>query len=175
MVAVALTTICCLSVAELVALQVCDVWFDFHAGYGIPGFHGTLAIHVARRKNDCERKGHHPPVGKSNDLELELVHQSKVSTVCLSTVCLHTHGLAPLGSNVRGRPSASGRSLRRGHATLLRHLRARKGGLSTAIAAGVSVDILYLQSGHSPPKAARNYMHLQDPHRLFDTYRAFGL
>jgi hypothetical protein len=52
---------------------------------------------------------------------------------------------------------------------------ARKGGLSTAIAAGVSEDILYLQSGHSPSRAARNYMHLQDPHRLFDTFRAFGL
>ncbi len=52
---------------------------------------------------------------------------------------------------------------------------ARKGWLSTAIAAGVSEDILYLQSGYSPSKAARNYMHLQDPHRLYDTYRAFGL
>jgi hypothetical protein len=35
---VALATICCLRVSELLALQVCDLWFDFHAGYGIPGF-----------------------------------------------------------------------------------------------------------------------------------------
>ncbi len=49
---------------------------------------------------------------------------------------------------------------------------ARKDGLSTA---GVSEDILYLQSGHSPALAARNYMHLQDPHRIFDTFRALNL
>ena len=52
---------------------------------------------------------------------------------------------------------------------------ARKGGLTTAISAGVSEEILFLQSGHGQARAARNYMHLQDPDRLFDTYRAFGL
>jgi hypothetical protein len=53
---VAIATICCLRFAELVALQICDLWFDFHAGYSIPGFHSTVAVHVPRRKNDCERK-----------------------------------------------------------------------------------------------------------------------
>ena len=52
---------------------------------------------------------------------------------------------------------------------------ARKGGLTTAISAGVTEEILFLQSGHSQSRAARHYMHLQDPHRLFDTFRAFGL
>ena len=52
---------------------------------------------------------------------------------------------------------------------------ARKGGLSTAITAGVTEEILFLQSGHGQARAARNYIHLQDPARLFDTFRAFGL
>jgi len=52
---------------------------------------------------------------------------------------------------------------------------ARKGGLSTAVQAGVEEVILYLQSGHGLPRAARAYMHLQDPRRLFETFEAFGL
>ncbi len=52
---------------------------------------------------------------------------------------------------------------------------ARKGGLSTAITAGITEEILFLQSGHGQARAARNYIHLQDPARLFDTFRAFGL
>ena len=47
----------------------------------------------------------------------------------------------------------------------------RKGGLSTAI----TEEILFIQSGHGQARAARNYIHLQDPARLFDTFRAFGL
>lgn len=72
---VALATICCLRVSELIALQLCDVWFDFHTGYGVPGFQGTAAIHVAKRKNDCERKGHHPAVGRARDPALDILHQ----------------------------------------------------------------------------------------------------
>ncbi len=52
---------------------------------------------------------------------------------------------------------------------------ARKSGLITAITAGVTEEILFLQSGHSQSRAARHYMHLQDQDRLFDTFRAFGL
>ena len=52
---------------------------------------------------------------------------------------------------------------------------ARKGGLSTAVQAGVEEVILHLQSGHGLPRAARTYMHLQDPRRLFETFEAFGL
>ena len=52
---------------------------------------------------------------------------------------------------------------------------ARKGGLTTAITAGVTEEILFLLSGHGQSRAARHYMHLQDPARLFDAYRAFGL
>jgi hypothetical protein len=53
---------------------------------------------------------------------------------------------------------------------------ARKDGLSTAVQASVEeVILLHLQSGHGLPRAARTYMHLQDPRRLFETFEAFGL
>jgi hypothetical protein len=52
---------------------------------------------------------------------------------------------------------------------------ARKGGLTTAISAGVPEEIVYLQSGHGMRRAARAYMHLLDPALLFATYQAFGL
>ena len=52
---------------------------------------------------------------------------------------------------------------------------ARKGGLTTAITAGVPEEIVYLQSGHGQTRAARAYMHFQDPALLFATYQAFGL
>ncbi len=51
----------------------------------------------------------------------------------------------------------------------------RKGGLTTAVTAGVTEEILFLQSGHGQTRAARNYMHLQEPDWLYDTFRAFGL
>ena len=36
------------------------------------------------------------------------------------------------------------------------------------VQAGVEEVILHLQSGHGLPRAARTYMHLQDPRRLFE-------
>ena len=49
----------------------------------------------------------------------------------------------------------------------------RKGGISTAIEAGVAEEILFLQSGHGLTKAARRYMDFSDPTRLFDTFNSF--
>ena len=42
-------------------LMVCDIWFGFHTGYGNLGFDGPAAVHMGRRKNDCERKGASQP------------------------------------------------------------------------------------------------------------------
>ena len=202
---VALATICCLRVAELVALQICDLWFDFHAGLGIPGYLVTVAVHIMRRKNDCERKGHHPAVGKVNDPELDIVHQLKrwlrsaglsVSPLCQkratpSARCQHCKPLFPRLENGPGgthrasanpiSPQIFGDALRRvlglcgADIGRFSGISARKGGLTTAITAGVTEEILFLQSGHSQSRAARHYMHLQDPARLYDTFRAFGL
>ena len=52
---------------------------------------------------------------------------------------------------------------------------ARKGGLSTAIEAGVPEWMLFFQSGHGQSKAARAYMALESPTFLFDTWKAFRL
>ena len=52
---------------------------------------------------------------------------------------------------------------------------ARKGGLSTAIEAGVPEAVLFMQSGHGQSKAARAYVSLDSPALLFDTWAAFGL
>ena len=52
---------------------------------------------------------------------------------------------------------------------------ARKGGLSTAIEAGVPEWALFVQSGHGQSKAARAYMALDSPTFLFDTWNAFRL
>ena len=202
---VALATICCLRVAELAALQVCDLWFDFHTGYGIPGFWGTAAVHVARRKNDCERKGHHPAIGRSVDPELDLVRQLRlwllrtglaVSELCQKRAhpaqrCPHCMPLFSRFLNGPGcqpmvsiRPISSqmfSEALRRmvglcgADTSRFSGISARKGGLTTAVTAGVTEEILFLQSGHGQTRAARNYMHLQEPDRLFDTFRAFGL
>jgi hypothetical protein len=51
----------------------------------------------------------------------------------------------------------------------------RAGGISAALAARVPEPILFLQSGHGAPCAARNYMTPRDPHVLYETYLAFGL
>jgi hypothetical protein len=174
---VALATICCLRVAELVALQVCDLWFDFHAGLGI----------------------------RARDPELDIVHQLKqwlisavlsTSPLCQKQTdpaarCAHCKPLFPRLQNGPGcthvasdspiSPQMFGDALRRvlgacgADTRRFSGISARKGGLTTAITAGVTEEILFLQSGHSPSRAARHYMHLQDPTRLYDTFRAFGL
>ena len=56
----AVATLACLRVNEVARLQVCDLWFDYLASYGIPGFEGTCSVHIDRRKNDTVRKGHYP-------------------------------------------------------------------------------------------------------------------
>ena len=51
----------------------------------------------------------------------------------------------------------------------------RMGGLTTAIEAGVPEHILWMQSGHAQDRAARRYVRLTHPDRLYDTWRAFRL
>ena len=52
---------------------------------------------------------------------------------------------------------------------------ARRGGLSTAIEAGVPEHILWMQSGHAQDVAARRYVQLGSPALLYDTWAAFRL
>ncbi len=63
--------------------------------------------------------------------------------------------------------------------SLSRILRARvscrMGGLTVATTAGVPESIMWMQSGHTQSMAARRYVRLTDPDRLYDTWRAFRL
>ena len=52
---------------------------------------------------------------------------------------------------------------------------ARRGGISTAIEKGVPEHILWMQSGHAQDSAARRYVRLGSPARLYETWAAFGL
>jgi hypothetical protein len=63
--AAALATICCLRPSEGARLQSCDVFFDFDIASGRRGYRGTAAINVMSRKNDQDRKDHHPRIGRS--------------------------------------------------------------------------------------------------------------
>jgi integrase len=201
--ATCLATICCLRVAELRALRVCHLLFDFHCSYGIPGYEGTMALHVVKRKNDAERKGHYPAVGRSIRPDLDLVHQLRTwlrvldieaHPLCVSRAGVQCHTCPPvfprlvLGTSSVFTASAAPMSnqmvrdavrcmaaLCQGDPTHLSGISARKGGLTTAISAGVPEEIVFLQSGHGQTRAARAYMHLQDPALLFATYQAFWL
>jgi hypothetical protein len=95
----ALATLACLRVSELCRLQVCDIWFDWHVGWGVHGYEGTCAVHVANRKNDSERKGHHPAIGRSMDPELDIVRQLRT---WMQWTCLSVHSDCPK----RRRPAA---------------------------------------------------------------------
>ncbi len=52
---------------------------------------------------------------------------------------------------------------------------ARKGGLSTAIEAGVPEAILWMQIGHAKDVAAPSYFNLHSPTLLYRTYESFDL
>jgi hypothetical protein len=51
----------------------------------------------------------------------------------------------------------------------------RMGGLTIATEAGVPENIMWMQSGHAQDRAARRYVRLTNPDRLYDTWRAFNL
>ena len=141
---------------------------------------GTAVVHILRRKNDCERKGHHPAMGRARDPELDIVHQLKqwLHSIALTTSarcqkqadpaarCTHCTPLFPrlqngpwcthFASNEPISPQMFGDALRRvlgacgADTRRFSGISARKGGLTTAITAGVTEEILFLQSGHSP-------------------------
>ena len=197
-------TLACLRVNEVALLQVCDLWFDHLTGYGVPGFDGTCSLHITRRKNDPERKGHWPALGRSRDPELDIVQQLRVwlritalavRADCSKRVrpaarcsCPPLFPVTRCGPGrvtvVTDRPCSrqqAGDMIRWAvaqsgcDAARFSGISARKGGISVAIEAGVPEAILYLQSGHGLGLPARAYMHLQTPARLVETFEAFEL
>jgi integrase len=201
--ATCLATVACLRVAELISLRACNILFNFHCAYGIPGYDGTMALRIVKRKNDSERKGHYPAVGRSANPDLDLVHQLRTwmryNGIEIHPLCSASPGAqckvcpplfaklanGPLACHVASTEPMTHQMVRdgvrrmaalcNGNPKNFSGISARKGGLTTAISAGVPEEIVFLQSGHGQTRAARAYMHLQDPARLFDTFRAFGL
>ena len=201
----ATTSICCMRPSEGAQAQACDVWFDFDALAGYLQYLGTLAMNIPNRKNDQARRGHHPRVGCSEDPALDLVCQlrnymtrakllprpgcTKRSRpharcpVCPPLFPLSLNGRA--GANTMSdrapTPTSFSRMVTRGLDAIgvdtgsFSGACARKGGISTAIEAGVPEVILWMQSGHSQNRAARSYITLNSPALLFHTWAAFKL
>ena len=202
----ALTVVCCARVSEMAELQSCDVLFNFDVLRGTPGFEGTAAIKIRKRKNDVLRKGLFPRIGKAlqEDTAFDLVAWLRSY---LQQFDLLPHPECRRSFSDRDQcmlcPPVFVKALRRGTVTspsrtacsrqnmsqnIVRALgyisvspigfsgiSARKGGLSTAIEAGVPEAVLFMQSGHGQSKAARAYVDLGSPALLFDTWAAFEL
>ena len=201
----ALATVACLRISEVAALQVCDLWFDFFLQYGIRGYDGTAAVHVMRRKNDVERCGHHPALGRASNPQLDIVFQLRqwmlFAGLAVHSACSKREapaarcprcpplfprlrngpGNVPIVSGISCSPQMASKAVKRMAVVAgaaperFSGVSARKGGLSTAIEAGVEEIILYLQSGHGLPRSAKAYMHIRDPRRLLEVFEAFGL
>lgn len=195
-------TLACLRTAEIADLQVCDVLFDLHARAFGAAYVGTAALRVIKRKNDSERRGHFPVLGKAEDPRRDVVHQLRAYMERMNLAVQPGCGKA-LRPGARcprcpalfsllaaGGKRATGQACTRQmvseaikHAVglvrrdpgLFSGISARKGGLSTAVAAGVPEEILYLQSGHGMARAGRRYMALPEPSRLYETFKAFRL
>jgi hypothetical protein len=173
--------------------------------YGVSGFEGTCSVHISRRKNDTQRKGHYPAFGRSSDPELDVVAQMRrwlelaglvVHPSCAkrtrpAAACELCPPLFPLTHCAKGAVTAATRrpctrqqasdwnlsafKQAGGDSSRFWGISARKGGISTAIEARVDETILYLQSGHGAELPARAYMQIASPARFLETFEAFGL
>jgi hypothetical protein len=194
-------TVFCLRVSEVANLQICDAWYDFDAARGL-AYLGTLALNILKRKNDQLRKGHQPRAGKALDPSRDIVYRLqrfhhyaglRASANCNKRAapaarCRHCPAMFP--KTTRGGSAMSPEPCSRQLISeAIQHtlaeigvdthyfsgISARKGGLSTAVDAGVPEPILFLQSGHGQTCAARNYMQFQSVTHLFATWQAFQL
>ena len=200
--AVILAVLCCMRPSELVALQLCDVWWNYDAEADLRVVGLTAAINVSKRKNDQLRKGHHPRLGSSVNPDRDLVFQLqrmvelggiKVHEKCVKRAkpALPCKWCPPLFGKMCAKTSAfTGEPISKpmfsdilvksmaaiGVSTkAFSGVSARKGGLSTALEAGVPEWMLFLQSGHAQDLAARRYVQLNSTKYLYATWAAFDL
>jgi len=199
----AVATLSCSRCAEAGALQSCDLWVDFDLEAGYQRWAGGAALIVKIRKNDQFRQGHQPRLGVPRDPRLHVVRQllafmravgngprpgctKRADPQCPCPVC---PPLFPRSAD-RGRSFDLSRLPTAGEASamvvralghvgyntaLFSGISARRGGLSTAIEAGVPEAILWMQSGHAQDVAARRYIQLRSPKLLYRTWEAFRL
>ena len=195
-------TVTCSRCAEVAGLQSCDLWFDFDARAGYSQWKGGAAVNVKVRKNDQFRHGHQPRIGVAADRRLDLVRQLRAFLRAVGnqprpgcTKSINPQARCPACPPLFPRSIGRGQafdlskqpSAEEASAMIVRGLRhvgydtalfsgisARKGGLSTAIEAGVPEHILWMQSGHAQDVAARRYLQLGSPTLLYRTWEAFG-
>ena len=199
----AVATLICSRCAEAGALQACDLWVDFDLEAGYLRWAGGAAVNVKIRKNDQFRSGHQPRLGVPRDPRFHVVKQllafmravgnsprpgctKRAEPQCPCPVC---PPLFPRSTD-RGQSFDLSRLPTAGEASdmvvrglghvgfntaLFSGISARRGGLSTAIEAGVPEAILWMQSGHAQDVAARRYVQLRSPKLLYRTWEAFKL
>lgn len=201
--AAVIATLTCCRCKEAGLLQVCDVWWRFDERAGFLPFVGGAAFNIAFRKNDQQRKGHQPRVGVPKDPRFDVLAQLAEVIRLLQTTprpgCTkHADPSVPCPAcpplfprrHKKGQEFDLSRQATStemsamivrglGHVgfdtSLFSGISARKGGLSTAIEAGVPEVILWMQSGHAQDVAARRYVQLQSPALMYATYESFNL
>ena len=198
----ALLTMGCNRPDEGAELQVCDFWPDDDVRAGYEQFRGGATLNTKVQKNDQLRRGCGKRFGRSADPALDVVDQILSFTSegelrrdarCdkdkeRAMHCPYCPPLLPLTRSdgrfeLRRYPTSSQissmivRALRHigADTSVFSGVCARRGGLSTAIEAGVEESILWMQSGHAQNLAARRYVQLGSPALLYATWAAFKL
>ena len=184
-------------------MQVCDLWRRFDELAGYLRFKGGAAVNVKIRKNDQFRQGHQPRLGVPCNPEYDIIRQlvpfQRDAGLVVQSGCTkrqQPEQRCPLCPPMFRRTSRDGRGFITDRApfsgdlsnmivdglrqvgfdtTLFSGISARRGGLSTAIEAGVPEHILWMQSGHAQDVAAQRYVQLGSPALLYDTWAAFYL
>ena len=202
--ALVVATLTGLRPAEGARLQSCDFQENFDARHGA-AYRGSAALNIMCRKNDQNRKGHHPRIGRAMDPGLDVVSIVAAYARLLGigaqdgcTKAARPHARCPVcfplfplfkrvsgGSHVASKapPSASafsgmimsGLELAGADKSQYSGVSARRGCITTATEAGVPEEVLWLQSGHAGGSSSRRYVNLSDPALLFQTWAAFRL
>lgn len=199
----AVLTVGCCRTEDGAGLQSCDFWPDADAEAGFPQFAGGCTFNIMQQKNDQHRRGCGKRCGRSANPDLDIVDQVRAFIGALgleprpgcrkrenpSEHCRLCPPLFPVSlPDGRGFDTSKQPSAEQVSAMVVRAVGrvgvdtkffsgicARKGGLSTAIEAGVPEVILWMQSGHAQNIAARRYIELGSPSLLYDTWAAFKL
>ena len=202
--AVCTLTVGCMRPSEGAASLTCKLEFNADFNAGLAQYRGCSTLHCLMRKNDQERKGHQMRFGVSTDPALDIPFQlglfmdlagtrprtdcngtrKKRCTVCppmFPKLVKGPSGTWVVAPNPKPSPALVSTMVTSALLSICAHSSSftgascRMGGLTVASEAGVPESILYMQSGHAQPTAARGYARLTDPDRLYDTWRAFRL
>jgi hypothetical protein len=198
-------TMGCMRPGEGASATTCCLEYDSDYKRGLLAYKDCSTLVTLDRKNDQERKGHWMRFGKAENPELDLNYQlglfmdmagTRPSTACTRATHPGKRCKCPplFPKFIRGPdgtltlaqdPTPSAPLISGMVVSALRMIgvdtkafsgvSCRMGGLTVAIEAGVPEHILWMQSGHAQDRAARRYVRLTTPDRLYDTWRAFRL